>query len=480
MEEIHYAAARGDLETVVAELKKDVDVNLQNPLNLSHVDFPEDALDDETIKSLKSLNQLVESYGNGLDKTPLICAAENKNNNLEVIKFLIDSGAKVNAKGGSIETCALAQAIRFGPVAKVKFLIDSGADINYKCLTESGAWFDIAYNFTEFQEDIANLLLGRGLDYQTRAETFKCIFSQLISRGQFKILKKILDDGGDRELLKWSELMWQIVYGTLDDVRELFTNRNYSLSDTDSNGRTAWLLCALNGDVNKAKLLLKHGAKIHACGPTGESALHAAMKNDHVQMVRWLLSIGLDIEQIEICNSTPLIIAAEQNAVNSMKVLLEAGANKRAVGDLYDNILNAASAIEVIEVLVKEGFDLNFIASDGYTLLKSAAEDNNKKLVDGLLKLGTNTETTSTGDTALHKAICFDYLDIAETLLKAGANSNAQDVDGWSPLHYCESKKSIDLLLKFGADKALVNIIGERADQSLRNDLRIYLKKLTP
>ncbi|MCM8538248.1 MAG: ankyrin repeat domain-containing protein [Lentisphaeraceae bacterium] len=476
MKEIHYAAARGDLETVQVELKNGVDVNDQARDKPLDIDFPEDFFDEETIASIKKLQKQVESFGNGLGKSPLICACGNKSANIELIKLLLDSGADINAKGGDVETCALAEAIRVGPVEKVKFLIDAGANINYKCLPDTVAWYDLAYNHTQDLEEITRLLVDRGIDYKTKSDNYRCLFSHLIWRGELKVLKSIFDDGADKEILKWSELMWQVVYGSLDDVKNLIENGDCNLSEIDCNGRTAWLLCALLGDVNKAKLLYKYGAKIHDCGPTGEGALHMALKKDHVQMVRWLLSIGLDIEQVDMSNSTPLMIAAEQNAAKSLKVLLEAGANKAARGDIYDNILTAASGVEVFELLVSEGLDVNFISNDCYTALKSAAEDNDKSLTKSLLRLGANTETSSTGDTALHKAIYLDHLDIAEVLLDAGANPNAQDIDGDTPLNCCQSKKAIDLLLRFGADLSLVDLIDRRADESPRNDLTVYLK----
>lgn len=103
--------------------------------------------------------------------------------------------------------------------------------------------------------------------------------------------------------------------------------------------------------------------------------------------------------------------------------------------------------------------------------LKSAVEKKKKKkndndLVKELLKLGADSETTSTGDTALHKAISLDYLDIARTLLIKSANPNAQDVDGWTPLHLSQSKKPLDLLQTTGQINPL-SILLEKAQSNL-------------
>ena len=86
-------------------------------------------------KSFLFLNCLVE---NGIDvnakdkdrNTALICAS--KNNNLEIVKYLVDVGADLNAEGGHYNKTALMYASENGRLEMVKYLVEKGADVNQK------------------------------------------------------------------------------------------------------------------------------------------------------------------------------------------------------------------------------------------------------------------------------------------------------------------------------------------------------------
>ena len=75
-------------------------------------------------------------------------------------------------------------------------------------------------------------------------------------------------------------------------------------------------------------------------------------------------------------------------------------------------------------------------------------------------------QRTSYGTTLLMKAISADDLDIAAALIEAGADVDAQDVDGNTPLmHGCihGNPRAARFLVPFGADPHLVNKDGVRA-----------------
>jgi ankyrin repeat protein len=60
--------------------------------------------------------------------------------------------------------------------------------------------------------------------------------------------------------------------------------------------------------------------------------------------------------------------------------------------------------------------------------------------------------------TPLHIACINGCYDIAEILLQAGANVNAQDFHGYTPLHLADLMRHVhmfDLLLRYGADPSI-------------------------
>jgi len=56
------------------------------------------------------------------------------------------------------------------------------------------------------------------------------------------------------------------------------------------------------------------------------------------------------------------------------------------------------------------------------------------------------------GTTPLHKALLGGHKEIAELLISKGANVNAKDNDGLTPLHWAETKELAELLITKGAD----------------------------
>jgi ankyrin repeat protein len=77
-----------------------------------------------------------------------------------------------------------------------------------------------------------------------------------------------------------------------------------------------------------------------------------------------------------------------------------------------------------------------------------------KDIAELLLTKGAdvNAKDTEGGTTPLHKAVHHGHKDVAELLLAKGADVNARDVSGVTPLHISATKDIAELLLAKGAD----------------------------
>ena len=143
----------------------------------------------------------------------------------------------------------------------------------------------------------------------------------------------------------------------------------------------------------------------------------------------------------------------------------------------------SAKNIDCVRLLAAQGGDLHFISNTGEHLLSNAVARNDVSFVKELLELGINPDLNSACETALHTAISSDYFAAAKLLLEAGANPNQQDVDGWSTLHQCNSRKAIDFMLKHGADPSLGDCMGSTAEETFermgRPDLASHLRGKT-
>ena len=456
MQEIHYAAARGDLDTVLEELQNGADVNHRNP---------------------NYTGRLKKVLGKS-EYTPLICAAGDPRADCEMLELLIKHGADLNIQSGSVETCALGLAIRNGQVEKTKFLLSKGADIYYVSPCGFNAWLDAAYCCTENKEAIFDFLLELpGLKIRQKSRRYgENVCKRLSMRGEFKLLQKVLVAGADRHELRWSNLMREVVLGTVDSVKMELPES--SLKSVDCWERDAWLLSAVVGCIEKAEALLEIGADPCTTDRMGKDALHIAAELNHHEMVRWLLDMGMNINSLNAFGHTPLIEACKSGSTEAVKILLANGADTSLGGSTYSNIVSTAANLECFRLLIDYGEDINSIPGNGH-LLKTASRENDIATVSALLEMGMNPDLTFTGDTALHSAIYCDYFEIAKLLLDAGANPDQQDVDGWSTFHHCNSKKAIQFLLENGADPYLPDDMGDTVAYHLekmgRPDLANYL-----
>ncbi|HET9004728.1 MAG TPA: ankyrin repeat domain-containing protein [Gemmatimonadaceae bacterium] len=104
--------------------------------------------------------------------------------------------------------------------------------------------------------------------------------------------------------------------------------------------------------------------------------------------------------------------------------------------------------------------------ADGWTPLHLAAHYGHAKTVELLLHNNAPVDLRSTNamtNTALHAALAGRQTRIAKILLDAGADANARQHGGWTPLHSAAAsgdRDAIDLLIARGAKPELANDAG--------------------
>jgi ankyrin repeat protein len=90
---------------------------------------------------------------------------------------------------------------------------------------------------------------------------------------------------------------------------------------------------AYNGDINKVRELLQKGVKPDERDSFGGTALHAAMFQKNIQIVKLLLQNGFDINAQGTQNGyTPLHDAVWANNLEAAKLLLDEGAKTNLKG----------------------------------------------------------------------------------------------------------------------------------------------------
>ena len=237
------------------------------------------------------------------------------------------------------------------------------------------------------------------------------------------------------------------------------------------NGNTA-LHEAVGYEYNDVvELLLFKGADVSKVNDGAQNALHLAASQGATMTVKLLLqgNSGVGIPARECAASTaaydnshltPLHHAVSIHDLDSIKMLLEAGADVNAGQEDYDPPLYTAvyfeSSLTIVRCLLDHGASVSAVNVYKKTTLHLAAKVATKEIMGLLLKYVSHTATVDMQDslrrTALHYALSNDGADeIVVLLLDAGASVAITDEFNETPLHYAArdgNENSMRLLLK--------------------------------
>jgi uncharacterized protein len=211
-----------------------------------------------------------------------------------------------------------------------------------------------------------------------------------------------------------------------------------------------------SGDSAAAMELLKKGAKGHAEEADGTTALHWAVQQDDVRLVRALLDAGAKVRAANRYGVTPLALAAVNGSAPLVELLLNAGADPNAASLEGETVLMDAARTgrpEPLKLLLSHGADPNAAERKfGETALMWAAGHDEAEAIRVLIAGGAKPNAISTvvnlpkekvdfsfavatalprgGMTALMYAARQGQLNGATALADAGADLNAVDPEG--------------------------------------------------
>jgi hypothetical protein len=155
--------------------------------------------------------------------------------------------------------------------------------------------------------------------------------------------------------------------------------------------------------------------------------LHLAAKGNHLNIARFLIENGADINARNSYHATPLYLALKR---------------KKA---------------DVAEHLIQQGADSNKRCFGQRTPLHMALKTKQHDLAMMLIEKGANiNDRDYWGWSPLHYALRYENPAIAKTLIRAGAEVNVATVQKWTPLHYCAYNGYTEvakMLLDRGADR---------------------------
>ncbi|TGZ57880.1 Ankyrin repeat domain-containing protein 17 [Temnothorax longispinosus] len=356
------------------------------------------------------------------------------------------------------EKRSLVEACTDGDVGTVRKLLTEGRSV-HETTEEGESLLSLACSAGYYE--LAQVLLAMNANVEDRGIKGDCTpLMEAASAGHVDIVSLLIAHGADVNAQSTSgntPLMYGCAGGHEGVVCALL-NAGANVEDHNENGHTPLMEAASAGHVQVAKILLDNGAGINThSNEFKESALTLACYKGHLEMVRFLLEAGADQEHKTDEMHTALMEASMDGHVEVARLLLDSGAQVNMPTDSFESPLTLAACgghVDLAMLLIERGANIEEVNDEGYTPLMEAAREGHEEMVALLLSQGANinAQTEETQETALTLACCGGFLEVADFLIKAGADI---ELGASTPLMEAAQEGHLDLvryLLESAAD----------------------------
>lgn len=223
----------------------------------------------------------------------------------------------------SIHACA-----QHGDVDGVRAHLDSGVDVHAR--DDNGV---TPLHWAAINGHIAccALLLARGADVNCSGGTLNATPMHWCTRqGQLHVMSFLLEHGADPlrldgqgyhalHLATHSSLVMSLVFLLQLDAFQACA----ALDRPDSQGHTALMWAAFQGDALSVDVLLQHGADVHLADMDGLTPLHWAAVHGNRLCVRYIVEAGGELSAREHKGKTPAELARELGTYNTFQSALK-------------------------------------------------------------------------------------------------------------------------------------------------------------
>ncbi|KAG9391473.1 Ankyrin repeats (3 copies) [Carpediemonas membranifera] len=357
------------------------------------------------------------------DRTPLI--ATTIKNNTEIIELLINAGAALDLQDDDGDTALMAACIK-GHTECVSILIKAGADCNKARPSGHNALHMAAENGSE---EIAKLLLDADQSILDGPDSdgWTPLFAAAVN-GHTGVARLLLEHGADPELCAndGKTILMAAFSNGHTECASVLIEAGVDCTKIRPDGASALYLASYFGHADVVKLLLDTTPDmVDVAKKTGFSPLHAASMNGHAHCARLLLENGADVDRRDRSLGTPLMEAADNGHTEAIKLLIDAGAT------------------------------LDLRNKKGCTALLLTCRGGHVESAQELLNAGANAAYHCSFGTCLTIATYNGLDDIIMLLLQSGADVNAAELGGLTPLHWAAKRNRVTcarLLLQAGCD----------------------------
>lgn len=279
---------------------------------------------------------LIENYKNTLNivnsfwETPLKSAC--KNQNLELVKLLLEAGAKTDIKEDP-EWSAIMPAANKANIELIKLLIENKADVNHRLSPRSGSPLNVLSFAAESGDtNTVDFLLENGA-------CLNCMDSS------------------------WTPLMSASAKGDIN-MADFLLRKGIDLNSEVFPEGTAIKFAIQKNNLEMVKFLIEKGADINIGNKNYWSPLHLSIINENMEMTKLLVNRGSDINSKmtsldnalnQYYNITPIMLAAAKNNIELVRFLLENKAEVNNIDAFGKTALDLAENEEIKKMIISSG-----------------------------------------------------------------------------------------------------------------------------
>ena len=432
------------------------------------------------------------------DENLLITALKN-GANLEKVEYLLSLGIDINENGKRGFPAIFYSASYNTDIEVLDYLIKKGADVNFT--PEFNPKFNLLIGAAVNKNpDIIKYLISKGLDIDNARDNTGCTpLLVAATNSNLEVFYTLVQMGADIKAVDHDNnnvLLMASAYNENYQIIPLLLQMGFSLDYRNDLGENAIIAATKNRNPEIFQVLMlnsgaysdKEIAKkyINSADIYGNTLLMHAIKNNNVEIIKYLINKGADVNAKDCKNNTVLIQAVSQiSDSNIIELLINAGADVKAEDNngfdcLGYAVLNNTNE-EIIKLLINKGLNVKKVYEKGFkTLAFYAAGNPNPEIMQILIDNGVDFDFKQANDLKNFAPVDYNFYmerdkskfmtplmlaaeagtpEVCEVLIKAGSRLETKDISGRTPLIISTANPNPDVfrtLLKYGADiKAL-------------------------
>ena len=352
------AAYKGKVQVVKSLIERGADPSLMDNRGWNSLHVAANGGDADIIDLIHTQVPNIESKtGDGC--TPLMIAAFNSK--LHAVKWFLEKGATVTrednsganalhfaAEGGDTDIIdlihthllniesktsqgrtPLMMAALGGKLQAVKWFLEKGATVN---CDDNRGWNTLHFAAEGGDTDIIDLIHTHLPNVDSKTNEGYTPLMVAAFNGKLPVVKWFLEKGATvtlKDKAGWNMLHFAAQGGDTD-ILDLIHNHVPNIESRSLVGITPLMVAVGNCKLHAVQWFIEKGASVACVDENGCNILHFAAKNCDPDIIHRILTYVPDIESKTAFGETPLIIAVRHGKLQSVKYLLERGANPLA------------------------------------------------------------------------------------------------------------------------------------------------------